>query len=107
MSRRSERSQISDRTGERSEAVSLRCAVENGSDAKVNSGSGSKQTMPAVTEVSQLLQLIPSKIKVNIFRQNGESHQMTTNNATENGETLTAQANEHSFLCQNGQINAN
>ena len=61
MSRRSERSQISDCAGEKSEAVSLRSAVENGSDAKVNSGSGSKLTMPAVTEVSQLLQLIPSK----------------------------------------------
>ena len=66
MSRRSERSQISDcAAGEKSEAVSLRCAVENGSDAKVNSGSGSKLTMPAVTEVSQLLKLIPiESIKV-------------------------------------------
>ena len=44
--------------------------------------------------------------RVIIFRQNGESHQMTTNSATENGETLTTQANEHSFLCQNGLINA-
>ena len=61
MSRRSERSQISDCAGEKSEAVSLRSAVENGSEAKVNSGSGSKLTMPAVTEVSQLLKLIPSK----------------------------------------------
>ena len=61
MSRRSERSQISDRACEKSEAVSLRSAVENGSDAKVNLGSGSKVTMPAVTEVSQFLQLIPSK----------------------------------------------
>ena len=61
MSRRSERSQISDCAGEKSEAVSLRCAVENGSDAKVNSGSGSKLTMPVVTEVSRLLKLIPSK----------------------------------------------
>ena len=58
MSRRSEISQISDRAGEKSEAVSLRSAVENGSDAKVNSGSGSKGAMPAVTEVSQFLQLI-------------------------------------------------
>ena len=61
MSRRSERSQVSDCAGEKSEAVSLRCAVEKGSDAKVNSGSGSKLTMPAVTEVSQFFQLIPSK----------------------------------------------
>ena len=61
VSRRSERSQISDCAGEKSEAVSLRSAVENGSDAKVNSGSGSKLTMPAVTEVSQLLKLIARK----------------------------------------------
>ena len=104
MSRRSEISQISDRTCEKSEAVSLRSAVENASDAKVNLGSGSKVTMPAVTEVSQLLQLIRSKDhrsrarkKKSSFVQNGESHQMTTNSATENGDTLTTQANEHSF----------
>ena len=101
MSRRSERSQISDCAGEKSEAVSLRCAVENGSDAKVNS----KLTMPAVTEVSQFFQLIANKNqrggarKKVIFRQNGESHQMTTNSATENGETLTTQANEHYYFC--------
>ena len=59
MSRRSERSQISDCAGEKSEAVSLRSAVENGSEAKVNSDSGSKLTMPAVTEVRRLLKLIP------------------------------------------------